>query len=75
MDNVDKVFFVQFRYLWILFGHLNTYLVVFSRNLAIIKKEKKTKKKNIYIYIYILIWIKVDKGRKCGYLPVFFTLP
>ena len=38
-DNVDKVILLNFGTFWWFFGHFNTYLVVFSLYLAIIKKK------------------------------------
>ena len=42
-DNVDNVF-VEFRHFLMLVGHFNTYLVVFSLYLAVIRRRKKWKK-------------------------------
>ena len=41
-DNLDKVFFVEFRpfLIFFFFGYFNTYLVVFSLYQAIIKRRK-----------------------------------
>ena len=39
LDYVDNVFLVNFGTFWCFFGHFNTYLVVFSLYLAIIKKK------------------------------------
>ena len=45
LDNVDKVIWLNFGTFWcVFFGYFNTYLVVFSLYLAIIKNTKKNYK-------------------------------
>ena len=39
-NNVDKVILLNFGTFWCFFGNFNTYLVVFSLYLVIIKKNK-----------------------------------
>ena len=74
-DIVDNVFFGKFRDFLMLFSHFNTYSVVFSLYLAIIKKKTKNLLNNLFFIFKILIKSGQERGIKNSLVLISLSSP